>query len=298
MGTSGADDRWTCPTCGKEHAGASFQWGYAKPDLWLETSEDERGPAAWCNEDACVMLDVEGNQAFFVRGLIEIPIRDPEPGGPESLGLGVWVSLSEKNFVWYLENPEAGAEEQGEPWFGWLSTEVSVFGEPTQGLRTDVVIQGATLRPRIYLQRAWHPLARDVRGGLTLRRASQLDAALWHRVRGEPVDVAAIEPGWPVPLPAELGVFTTRQILEEGAELVRVTHDWDGDWQFLDWGPEEGERDVADLRLVCLRHVVELWPGVVARFADLEPGVGAWRDDDDPDAWEVDQLEPDEDDEG
>ena len=49
-----------------------------------------------------------------------------------------------------------------------------------------------------------------------------------------------------------LGIFTTRQWLEEKKSIVRVVHDSDGDWQFL-----TGNQMSDDIRLVCLEEMLK-----------------------------------------
>jgi hypothetical protein len=49
-----------------------------------------------------------------------------------------------------------------------------------------------------------------------------------------------------------LGIFTTRQWLEEKKPILRVVHDDDGDWQFL-----TGDQMPDDIRLVCLGEMVK-----------------------------------------
>jgi hypothetical protein len=78
----------------------------------------------------------------------------------------------------------------------------------------------------------------------------------------------------------DLGVFTTRQLLREGAPLGLISHDSDGDWQFLhevevpdDEDPPE--RNIDDLLLVHVSHIVERFPQVL-EYADLPLGWIAW----------------------
>jgi hypothetical protein len=78
---------------------------------------------------------------------------------------------------------------------------------------------------------------------------------------------------WPFEEPANLGVFTTRQLFNEGYALRLVTHDADGDWQFL-CGTTS---DPADGMVVCLEHVVARFPEV-HELADLPRGWRAWRE--------------------
>ena len=61
---------------------------------------------------------------YFVRGLIEIPIIDCANDGNRYFGIGAWASLSEPNFQWYVDHPDADADDQDAPWFGWLSNSI------------------------------------------------------------------------------------------------------------------------------------------------------------------------------
>jgi hypothetical protein len=78
---------------------------------------------------------------------------------------------------------------------------------------------------------------------------------------------------WPFDEPANLGVLSVRQIFEAGKPILLVSHDEDGDWQFLD-GSDNPR--VEDGVLVCLGHVLERDPSV-ADVHDLPMGWLAWR---------------------
>jgi hypothetical protein len=65
-----------------------------------------------------------------------------------------------------------------------------------------------------------------------------------------------------------------------GALLSLVSHDLQGDWQFLhdEDAEEEGElRDTNDALLICLEDVVARFPEV-EQLADLPVGWIAWRE--------------------
>jgi hypothetical protein len=128
-------------------------------------------PAAWSpslegveycelSSDACV---IRGEQ-FFIRGLIRIPIV----GHDEHFEWGVWASLSEDNF-WRMgdEWDKAGRETTTPPMFGWLSTELPIYAEPTLNLRTSVHTQPVGFRPHIDVEPTAHPLAVEQREGVT-----------------------------------------------------------------------------------------------------------------------------------
>jgi hypothetical protein len=90
---------------------------------------------------------------------------------------------------------------------------------------------------------------------------------------------------WQFADPPETGVFTTRQVLVDGAPLALVSHDVEGDWQFLhdEEGDDDELRDEDDLQLVPLQEIVQRFPEV-AQLADLpvgwiasrETGDGPW----------------------
>ncbi|HWE80489.1 MAG TPA: hypothetical protein VG265_02475 [Gaiellaceae bacterium] len=84
---------------------------------------------------------------------------------------------------------------------------------------------------------------------------------------------------WRFAEPGTTGVYSTRQVLDEGALLAIVAHDTDGDWQFLheesDDAPEA--RDEDDLVLVHLQEIDDRFPEV-AELADLPRGWYAWRE--------------------
>lgn len=69
-----------------------------------------------------------------------------------------------------------------------------------------------------------------------------------------------------------LGVFTTRQWLEMDKPILHVTHDSDGDWQFL-----TGEQTQDDIRLVALEQMV-IKDKTLNQIFDLEYGEEAERE--------------------
>lgn len=85
----------------------------------------------------------------------------------------------------------------------------------------------------------------------------------------------------------DLGVFTTRQVLE-GNPILRVSHDADGDWQFLC----DTTSDVADLKIVALEEITKRDSSVNSLY-QLNYGWSAWRETPEHD-WETWQKEIDE----
>ncbi len=97
---------------------------------------------------------------------------------------------------------------------------------------------------------------------------SNFDAQL---VAAQPVLAEAS--AWPFLEGKNLGVFTTSRVVDEGYPVLLVTHDQDGDWQFLC----NTTNDTDDARVVSLQSIVESHPSV-AELADLPMGWQAVRD--------------------
>jgi hypothetical protein len=79
---------------------------------------------------------------------------------------------------------------------------------------------------------------------------------------------------WPFEDPRNTAAITTRQVLETGAAVLRVTHDADdGSWQFL-CGTTD---DPADGRIIGLGRMCDRDPSL-RELADLPEGWRAWRE--------------------
>ncbi len=80
-------------------------------------------------------------------------------------------------------------------------------------------------------------------------------------------------PNWPFPAPISIAAFCTDKVAREDFDVLRVVHDHDGDWQFLD--------DTTDVPgecvLLCLGCVFERNPDI-ATVADLPRGWAARRE--------------------
>ncbi|AKU94922.1 hypothetical protein AKJ09_01586 [Labilithrix luteola] len=150
----------------------------------MPTSFHARAPAYWSDalasdpkselsEDQCVI----GEEHFFIRGLLRLPIRDTD----DHFTWGVWVSLSRSNFLRTSELWEQVGREAEPPMFGWLSTDLAqVYGVPTLNLETMVHTQPVGDRPWIVLAPTDHPLAVDQHAGITLARARAIVERLMH----------------------------------------------------------------------------------------------------------------------
>ena len=166
---------WQCATCGKIHEGV-FDLGMPAPWHWQreplsEPNAQLRMDGDFLSADLCVV----GGRDFFVRGVLEIPLRDSD----EVFGLGCWSSLSRANFERYVESFNGAEPDTREAWTGWFSTWMKPFpssiNEPCW-----VQPRGNGLRPSIWLEGGCHPLAQAQREGITTERLLEIYRANGH----------------------------------------------------------------------------------------------------------------------
>ncbi len=153
---------YQCSTCGEIHEDLP-DIGADKPDHFYTVPESEREELIELTDDTCII----GNEDFFIRGVIEIPIHNY----PNRFGFGVWVSQKKENFYKYVENPDSS--EIG-PFFGWLCTDLDFYEEETLHLKTMAHFRGEGLRPTIEVELTEHPLAIDQHEGISLERAWEI----------------------------------------------------------------------------------------------------------------------------
>jgi hypothetical protein len=98
------------------------------------------------------------------RSAVHTRSRSGAPG--EHFALGVWSTLSRKNFEIYTNHFDSGAREDFGPWFGWFSNRLKGYPE-TLNLKCRLHPQARRQRPWIELEPIEHPLVQDQCGGIT-----------------------------------------------------------------------------------------------------------------------------------
>nr|WP_285584012.1 DUF2199 domain-containing protein [Herbidospora sp. NBRC 101105] len=156
--------------CGATHGGPPLAYAAEAPAHWRP--EMEADPDSELASDACVIH----GQAFFLRGVIEIPVI----GVDDVFAWGVWVSLSPENFARIGELWETPGRESEPPYFGWLSTELPIYSRSTINLKTNLHTRPLGQRPFIELEPTDHPLAMEQRAGISLARVRQIAEVLLH----------------------------------------------------------------------------------------------------------------------
>jgi hypothetical protein len=164
-------DTFTCTRCGQAHEGPPLAYGADYPEAWAAVPEAERRRRVVMSAEQCII----DKQDFFVRARLVVPVVD----GPGPLEWGVWVSLSQKNFMRMAELWSSPGRKSEPPYFGWLQTELPGYPS-TLNLKTLVHTQPVGERPTVELEGTDHPLAREQRDGITAQRVREIAEMLLH----------------------------------------------------------------------------------------------------------------------
>lgn len=155
-----------CTQCGKIHDERPAL-GFLSPDYYQYLSEEDKKNIATLAEDFCI-IEYDKQTDRFIRAILSMPIK----GTDDTLEYGVWVSLSEKNFLHYMDNFEENLE--GETFFGYLCNNVPGYKE-TLHIRTNVVCGPQGERPHVFPHndQADHPFVRDFIEGIPVEEADK-----------------------------------------------------------------------------------------------------------------------------
>lgn len=149
-------------------------FGPHAPDPWMAASDAERALGE-LNADMCVLPDGDGSTNYFVRGHIEIPVRDSRDG---PFCWSVWVSLSEESMLKQAAVWDDPARAELEPMFAWLSTNLP-YEPATAPLPARLHTRAPGLVPWIELHPELdHPLGHEYRDGITLHRVAEINQQL------------------------------------------------------------------------------------------------------------------------
>jgi len=162
--------RFKCHTCGEIHEGMPT-FGADRPLSYYDVPVEERETRCQSSDDDCVIDD----KWFFVRGCIDIPVH----GADDDFSWGVWVSLSEDNYLtWRDSFGEANRSHFG-PFFGWLNAWLKPYPD-TINLKTNVHLRDDGIRPYIEIQPTDHPLSVEQRNGISIERLSEIYSIMMH----------------------------------------------------------------------------------------------------------------------
>lgn len=157
---------FVCACCGKIHEERPA-YAFQAPDPYLELSEEERNLyQAELSRDFCI-IHYPDQTDYFIRARLEIPIIDD----CEPLEYGVWVSLSEQNFMDYQANFAAEHFEE-KHYFAWLCNGLPEYEWAQIPFKAQTQPDG--FRPIIYPKPDFeHKLVSDYYQGITQEEAAK-----------------------------------------------------------------------------------------------------------------------------
>jgi hypothetical protein len=169
---SRAPKGYTCRVCGGQHGEVPLHYGASAPLAYYGVPEAERKDRCLLSSDQCVIDE----EHFFIVGNLELPVI----GHDEHFSWDVWVSLSQENFARAYQLWTRPGRESEPPYFGWLSTALPCYPEPTVHLKTHVHTRAVGRRPLVELEPTDHPLAVEQRTGITWDRVREIAEQVLH----------------------------------------------------------------------------------------------------------------------
>ena len=167
----GAPEEFTCSRCGQVHEGPPQAYGADYPDAWAAVPEAQRSKRVVMSEEQCII----DRRDFFVRARIVVPVVD----GPGPLEWGIWVSLSQKDFLRMAKLWSKPGRESEPPYVGVLETELPGYPS-TLHLKALVHTRPVGERPTMELEPTDHPLVREQHDGITTQRLREIAEMLLH----------------------------------------------------------------------------------------------------------------------
>jgi hypothetical protein len=160
---------WTCSCCGQTHSTMPFSFAADFPDNYANMTADERDSRTVISSDQCV---IDGSE-FWIRGCLEIPIRDTG----EIFMWGLWASLFEEDFD-MIDNhwDTPNRENLIGPFKGRLGNKLSLYPQ-TANLKLTVQIEPLGTRPLFFIDES-HPLQIEQEKGISLNTARKYSCLL------------------------------------------------------------------------------------------------------------------------
>jgi hypothetical protein len=164
-----------CSSCGNEQIGLPLSFAADFPDPFANLGREERETRAVTSSDQCI---IDGEE-FYIRGLIQLPVRDSE----DVFLWGVWARVNESAFDTISDHWESpGRELRIGPFKGRLANSLSLYLE-TLNMRLEIKIQHIGERPLFIVEELDHLLCADQNNGLTVRKAQESACLLMRMAR-------------------------------------------------------------------------------------------------------------------
>jgi hypothetical protein len=166
---------FVCSVCGEHHDELMLDIRMGLPEPVFALSDSERAERAEFGDDSGIYREAGGAEHYYVRGLLEIPIRSLE----RYFGYGAWIEVDGESYdrLGELWDDELGREEP--PFSGRLANELAPY-DGTFGLPVMLQLREVDLLPVVELVDTDHRLRAEQQNGITEERAQELAATVMH----------------------------------------------------------------------------------------------------------------------
>lgn len=163
---------YICHQCGQSHEGIPLSFAADFPDQYANMSSEDRDNRSIIGSDQCII----DSEAFYIRGLLEIPVVDTG----EKFLWGLWASVREEIFDELSDSWEKqGRENFHGPFKARLSNKLAVYPN-TFKLKMTIRVQPVGTRPLFFIDEDDHPLAIAQRVGMSAHETHELVSRLLH----------------------------------------------------------------------------------------------------------------------
>ncbi len=170
-----------CASCGKEHNLSELEPSFDRPDAYFEVPAGDRAARTLNTAGLCAIrgADAEPNR-YFVRVVLPVPVR----GEARRFCWGIWVEVSEEDFVRVGDHWEDPDQASLAPFAGALANEVPFLPDgagPVLGLPGVAHFLGPHEYPELVLDPAIeHPFAVEQREGIFTERLLEYLSPILH----------------------------------------------------------------------------------------------------------------------
>jgi hypothetical protein len=156
---------FVCSVCGQVHDGLPLGIGHALPADYFAVPESQRERRVKATDDYCI---IDGKE-FYIRGVLPVPIAELN----DEFRFGLWTRIGKRDFDRYLEAWENDVPKDEPIIIGYLSGGTKAYTASDQTAVT-VYLQNGNQRPRFFTVSDDHPLGKEQRQGLTMKRVHEL----------------------------------------------------------------------------------------------------------------------------
>ena len=161
-----------CSKCGLHHKQIPLSFGTDSPNKYSLIPENEREIRCTLSQDQCII----DNKVYFIRGQIEIPVID----NSENFFWGVWIEVSEHDFIRIGDLSEDENRILEKPYFGRLDTPLDPYNG-TIGLPVSLITQRVGYIPKVEIIESNHPLFLEQENGITWDRVIDFSKQILYR---------------------------------------------------------------------------------------------------------------------